>query len=77
MKSNSPLTQVNLLIKNERTRQGLTLEQLGQRMGVGRAAVWKIENSQTDLRVSTIARALQALGMDPKIELNAITNPRT
>lgn len=48
-------------IRAERKRQGLTQEQLGERMGVQKAQVSKIENGKHPA-YSSIVRAFQALG---------------
>ena len=48
-------------IKAERKRQGLTQEQLGERMGVQKAQVSKIENGK-NIAFSSIIRAFKALG---------------
>lgn len=47
-------------IKAERKRQGLTQEQLGERMGVQKAQVSKIENGKQP-SFSSINRAFKAL----------------
>ena len=48
-------------IKAERRKQGLTQEQLGERMGVQKAQVSKIENGKSPT-YSSILRAFKALG---------------
>ena len=48
-------------IKAERKRQGLTQEQLGERMGVQKAQVSKLENGKCPA-YSSIVRAFRALG---------------
>ena len=48
-------------IKAERKKQGLTQEQLGERMGVQKAQVSKIENGKSPA-YSSILRAFKALG---------------
>ena len=48
-------------IKAERKRQGLTQEQLGERMGVQKAQVSKLETGHSPA-YSSIVRAFQALG---------------
>ena len=50
-------------IKATRKTQGLTQEELGERMGVQRAQVSKMENGK-DIAYSTIMRAFRALGAD-------------
>lgn len=48
-------------IKAERRKQGLTQEQLGERMGVQKSQVSKIENGKSPA-YSSILRAFKALG---------------
>jgi ribosome-binding protein aMBF1 (putative translation factor) len=48
-------------IKAERKRQGLTQEQLGERMGVQKAQVSKIENGR-GISYSSLVKAFKALG---------------
>ena len=49
-------------IREARKKQGLTQEELGQRMGVQRAQVSKLENGH-GIAYSTIMRAFKALGV--------------
>lgn len=49
-------------IRETRKKQGLTQEELGQRMGVQRAQISKIENGH-GIAYSTIIRAFKALGV--------------
>ena len=48
-------------IKAERKRQGLTQEQLGERMGIQKARVSKIESGK-NISYSTVNRTFKALG---------------
>ena len=52
---------IGKVIKAERKRQGLTQQQLGERMGVQKAQVSKIENGKSPA-YSSILRAFKALG---------------
>ncbi len=49
---------------------GLSLEQLGQRMGydegAARKSAWQFLNKTSDPRLSMLLRAAEALGVDPK-----------
>lgn len=49
-------------IRETRKKQGLTQEELGQRMGVQRAQISKLENGH-GIAYSTIIRAFKALGV--------------
>ena len=48
-------------IKEERKKQGLTQEQLGERMGIHKARVSKIESGK-NIAYSSVSRAFKALG---------------
>lgn len=49
-------------IRETRKKQGITLEELGNRMGVQRAQISKLENGH-GISYSTIVRAFKALGV--------------
>lgn len=53
-------------IKQARLKQGLTQEKLGEKMGVQRAQVSKIERG-CNLTFGTIARAFKALGIPAEL----------
>lgn len=53
-------------IKQARLKQALTQEELGERMGVQRAQVSKIESGR-NLTFGTIARAFKALGIPAEL----------
>lgn len=55
-------------IKEARTHQNLTQEQLGQMVGVQKAQISKLENSLTDARFETIIKVFRAL--NAKINFN-------
>ena len=51
-------------------KSGMTMEELAKKMGndskTGRQSVWLIFNRETDLRVSTVEKLAEALGVTPK-----------
>jgi len=51
-------------IHEKRKALGLTQDQLAEMVGVGRAAISKIENGTKDFQMSTIAQVVWALGLD-------------
>lgn len=60
MKSTNPIPAA---LRAERQRQGLTLQQLGERMGrASYQTVWQWENG-TDIRLSSLQEWASALGM--------------
>ena len=60
------IENIGLMIRNERLRKGLTQEELGKRIGVGKAQISKIESGK-GLTIKTITKVLDALGMSASI----------
>ena len=56
------IENIGLMIRNERLRKGLTQEELGKRIGVGKVQISKIESGK-GLTIKTITKVLDALGM--------------
>ncbi len=50
-------------IKNARLQQNLTQEQLGERIGVKRSQICKLENGASTMTLSTMSRVFRALGI--------------
>lgn len=53
------IENIGLMIRNERLRKGLTQEELGKRIGVGKAQISKIESGK-GLTIKTITKVLDA-----------------
>lgn len=51
-------------IREARQSQGLTQEELGERVGVKRAQVCKMERGKGPMTLSTIGRVFRALGVE-------------
>ena len=49
------IENIGLMIRNERLRKGLTQEELGKRIGVGKAQISKIESGK-GLTIKTITK---------------------
>ena len=62
------LENIGLIIRNERLRKGLTQEELGERVGVGKAQISKIERGK-GLTIKTVTKVLDALGMSASVVL--------
>lgn len=62
-------SQPHLYIKEHREAQGLTLDQLGGRLGVERNTVWRWETHQDRLNPSKMAAIADALGLDSWTDL--------
>lgn len=58
-------------IKQARIKQELTQEELGERMGVQRAQVSRIESGR-NLTFATVARAFKALGIPAELSAGDI-----
>lgn len=50
-------------IKNARLKQNLTQEELGERIGVKRSQICKLENGTCSITLSTMGRVFRALGI--------------
>ena len=50
------------LIQEERLKQGITQEQLADKVGMSKAYISKIENNIKDIRLSTLQRIIEGLG---------------
>lgn len=48
-------------IKKARLRQNLTQEELGERVGVKRSQICKLENGKSSITLSTMSRVFKAL----------------
>ena len=55
--------QVGEAIKNARVRLNLTQEELGEKVGVRRAQICKLENGRCSPTLSTVSRVFRALGI--------------
>lgn len=50
-------------IKSARLKQNLTQEELGERVGVKRSQICKLENGKSSITLSTMSRVFRALGI--------------
>ena len=62
------IENIGLMIRNERLRKGLTQEELGERVGVGKAQISKIESGK-GLTIKTVTKVLDSLGMSVSVVL--------
>ena len=59
---NTKIDNIGVLIRSERTRRGMTQEELGERVGVGKAQISKVESGR-GLTIRTVTKVLDALGL--------------
>lgn len=59
------------MIRNERLRKGLTQEDLGERIGVGKSQISKIESGK-GLTIKTVTKVFNALGISASVILQNI-----
>lgn len=50
-------------IRKARLKQNLTQEELGERVGVKRAQICKLENGKSSITLSTMSKVFRALGI--------------
>lgn len=61
--------KLGYLIQKARLEQGLTQEQLAERIGTNKGYISKVENNIKDVRVSTLQRIVE-LGLGGQLELS-------
>lgn len=64
------IENIGLMIRDERLRKGLTQEELGERVGVGKAQISKIESGK-GLTIKTVTKVLDTLGMSASVFLKS------
>lgn len=57
---NIEINKIGALIRDERMRRGMTQEELGAKVGVGKAQISKIESGK-GLTIKTVTKVLDAL----------------
>lgn len=72
MDMNTRIDHIGALIHGERMRRGLTQEELGQRVGVGKAQISKIESGR-GLTIKTVTKVLEALNLSASVSLHPTT----
>ncbi len=72
MDMNTNIGNIGMLIHSERMRRGLTQEELGQRVGVGKAQISKIESGR-GLTIKTVTKVLDALNLSASVNLHPTT----
>ncbi|MDL2256279.1 DUF3791 domain-containing protein [Parabacteroides sp. OttesenSCG-928-K15] len=68
---NIQVDKIGTLIRGERLRQGMTQEELGIKIGVGKAQISKIESGK-GLTVKTVDKVLGALNLSTSVKLSAV-----
>lgn len=67
---NVDINKIGALIREERVRRGMTQEELGTKIGVGKAQISKIESGK-GLTIKTVTKVLDALNLSATISLTA------
>ena len=65
------IENIGLMIRNERLRKGFTQEDLGERIGVGKSQISKIESGK-GLTIKTVTKVFNALGISASVILQNI-----
>lgn len=65
---NIEIKNIGRLIRDERIRRGLTQEELGMKIGVGKSQISKIESSK-GLTIKTVTKVLELMNMSATIRL--------
>lgn len=64
------INKIGTLIREERVRRGITQEELGTKIGVGKAQISKIESGKS-LTIKTVTKVLEALNLSATVSLTA------
>lgn len=64
------IDNIGAMIRNERLRRGMTQEELGELVGVGKAQISKIESGK-GLTIKTVTKVLGALGLSASVSLKS------
>ncbi len=64
------INKIGLLIKQERLRRGMTQDELGARIGVGKAQISKVESGNA-MTIKTVAKVIEALDMSADVRLKS------
>lgn len=64
---NAQISNIGTLIRDERIRRGMTQEELGSKLGVGKAQISKIESGK-GLTIKTVTRVLDALNLSASVK---------
>ena len=62
--------KIGVLLKEARTKAGLTQEEVANKLQTTRSAVSRIENHATDVKLSTLEKFADALGKKLTVALN-------
>ena len=64
------IDNIGAMIRNERLRSGMTQEELGELVGVGKAQISKIESGK-GLTIKTVTKVLGALGLSASVSFKS------
>ena len=67
------INKIGALIRDERVRRGMTQEELGAKVGVGKAQISKIESGK-GLTIKTVTKVLDALNLSATVRLVGARN---
>ncbi|MCE5225565.1 MAG: DUF3791 domain-containing protein [Porphyromonadaceae bacterium] len=67
------ITKIGALIRDERVRRGITQEELGSKIGVGKAQISKIESGK-GLTIKTVTKVLDALNLSATVRIVGSSN---
>jgi len=62
--------KIGYLLKNARSKSGITQDELARRLHTSKSAISRIENHAEDIRLSTIRRVAKALGKEVRIAIS-------
>ncbi len=61
--------KIGYMLRNARTRSGITQDELARRLRTTKSAISRIENHAEDIRLSTLKKVAEALGKELRVAI--------
>lgn len=62
--------KIGQMLRNARTKSGITQDELARRLRTTKSAISRIENHAEDIRLSTLKRVAEALGKELRVAIS-------
>lgn len=61
--------KIGVLLRQAREREGITQDEIAQKLNTKKSAISRIENHSEDIRLSTLRKYVEALGKEIRLEI--------
>ncbi len=61
--------KIGYMLRNARTKSGITQDELARRLRTTKSAISRIENHAEDIRLSTLKKVAEALGKELRVAI--------